>query len=96
LYRFTRRYAKAEPLFVRSLAIREEQLGANHPDTAASLNNLAGLYESTGRYKEAEPLYVRAVAIAEDKLCIDHPSTQTICKNLQILRQQLAPPPMNY
>jgi hypothetical protein len=35
---------------------------------------------------------VRAVEISEDKLGINHPSTQAIRENLQILRQQLAPP----
>lgn len=95
LYNAMGRYTEAEPLYVRSLAIREQELGANHPDTAASLNNLAGLYESTGRYSEAEPLYVRAVGIAEDKLGINHTNTQTIRKNLQILRQQLDPLRMN-
>jgi hypothetical protein len=33
-----------EPLYVRSLSIREQHLGADHPDTASSLNNLALLY----------------------------------------------------
>ncbi len=73
----------------RSLAIREKELGANHPNTAVSLNNLAGLYESTGRYTEAEPLYVRAVEIVENNLGINHPSTQIFRTNLQIIRQQL-------
>ena len=38
------RYSEAEPLFQRSLSIWEQQLGADHPDTASSLNNLAALY----------------------------------------------------
>ncbi|MFZ4557221.1 MAG: tetratricopeptide repeat protein [Pseudanabaena sp.] len=33
--------------------MRERQLGADHPDVASSLNNLAGLYESQGKYSEA-------------------------------------------
>ena len=41
----------------RALAIHEKALGAEHPDTAASLNNLANLYYATGPYAEAEPLY---------------------------------------
>lgn len=36
-------YAKAEPLFQRSLAIREKALGPDHPDLATPLNNLAEL-----------------------------------------------------
>ncbi len=36
-------YAKAEPLYQRALAIREAALGAEHPDLAATLANLANL-----------------------------------------------------
>ena len=40
-------------------------LGPEHPDTLASVNNLAGLYEATGRYEAAEPLYQRALEASE-------------------------------
>ncbi len=82
LYESQGRYSEAEPLYLRSLAIREEQLGANHPDTATSLNNLAYLYQSTGRYLEAEPLYVRSLAISEEQLGVSHPDTATSLNNL--------------
>lgn len=39
-------HAEAEPLFRRSLAIREKALGPQHPDVAQSLNNQAGLLEA--------------------------------------------------
>ena len=42
-------------------AIREQQLGFLHSDTAQSLNNLAVLYGQQGRYEEAEPLLQRAL-----------------------------------
>jgi hypothetical protein len=48
-------------------------LGADHPDVAASLNNLAGLYRAQGRYGEAEPLYRRSLQIVEQQLGADHP-----------------------
>ena len=38
-------------------------LGPEHPNTATSLNNLAGLYDSQGRYGEAEPLLRRGIGI---------------------------------
>jgi tetratricopeptide (TPR) repeat protein len=63
LYRAQGQYAQAEPLFKRSLAIREKALGPDHPDVATSLNNLAALFRKTGREKEAEALEKRAAAI---------------------------------
>ena len=38
--------------YKRSLAIQEKVLGPDHPDVAASLSNLAGLYRAEGRYTE--------------------------------------------
>jgi Tetratricopeptide repeat len=46
LYDNQGQYAKAEPLYQRPLAIREKALGPEHPDVAASLNNLAWLYHN--------------------------------------------------
>ena len=40
----------------RALEARERVLGKEHPDTLASVNNLASLYQAQGRYGEAEPL----------------------------------------
>jgi tetratricopeptide (TPR) repeat protein len=82
-------YAEAEPLYVRSLAISEEQLGANHPDTATSMNNLAGLYESTGRYAEAESLYVRSLAIRKEQLGANHLDTASSLNNLAHLYESM-------
>ena len=36
-------YAEADPLYARSLAIREKVLGLEHPDVASSLSNRAEL-----------------------------------------------------
>ncbi|KKI98295.1 tetratricopeptide repeat family protein, partial [Prochlorothrix hollandica PCC 9006 = CALU 1027] len=68
--------------YQRSLAIREQELGANHPDTAQGLNNLALLYYSMGRYEEALPLYRRSLAICEQELGANHPDTATSLNNL--------------
>jgi tetratricopeptide (TPR) repeat protein len=66
---------EAEPLYQRALMIREGQLGAEHPDTAQSLDNLALLYDNQGRYGEAEPLRKSALAIRERQLGAEHPDT---------------------
>jgi CHAT domain-containing protein/tetratricopeptide (TPR) repeat protein len=85
LYRAQGRYAEAEPLCKRSLAITEKALGPDHPDVAQSLNNLALLYRAQGRYAEAEPLYKRALAIFEKALDPDHPFVGTSLNNLAAL-----------
>lgn len=41
------RYDLAEPLYKRSLSIREKALGPDHPDVGTSLNNLANPYQAT-------------------------------------------------
>ena len=79
------RYAEAEPLLQRALAIWEQQLGPEHPDTALSLNNLAILYRVQGKYEQAEPLYVRALAIYEQQLGPQHPDTASSLNNLAYL-----------
>ncbi len=66
------RYAEAEPLHQRALAIRERALGPDHLDVAQSLNNLAVLFHGQGRTAEAEPLQQRALAIRERALGPDH------------------------
>jgi tetratricopeptide (TPR) repeat protein len=71
----------------KSLNISEQELGANHPDTATSLTNLASLYELTGRYAEAEPLLMRSLAIDEEQLGANHPSTTVSLNNLAVLYQ---------
>ena len=85
LYYAQGKYAEAEPLYQRSLAIREKALGPEHPDVAQSLNNLAELYRTQGKYAEAEPLYQRALAILEKALGPEHPNVATALNNLALL-----------
>jgi tetratricopeptide (TPR) repeat protein/DNA-binding XRE family transcriptional regulator len=79
------RYREAEPLLVRALAIREQQLGPDHSYTASSLNGLAELYEHQGKYEQAASLYMRALAICEQQLGPQHLNTATGLNNLAIL-----------
>ena len=72
LYSAQGKYAEAEPLYKRSLAITEKALGPEYPDVATSLNNLALLYSAQGKYAEAEPLYKRSLAILEKAVGPEH------------------------
>ena len=49
LYNKLHRYAEAEPLYKRSLAIRQTVLGPDHPDTVKSLDRLAEVYHAEGK-----------------------------------------------
>jgi tetratricopeptide (TPR) repeat protein len=79
------KYDEAELLYRRALAIREKVLGPDHPDVAASLNNLATLLDKQGKYDEAEPLYRRALAIRKKVLGPDHPDVAASLNNLAAL-----------
>jgi tetratricopeptide (TPR) repeat protein len=80
-------YAQARPLYERALAIREKARGPDHPNTATSLNNLAGLLQAQGDLPGARPLYERALAIREKARGPDHPDTATSLNNLAGLLQ---------
>ena len=81
------RWREGEPLAVRAMQVRERVLGAEHPDTLTSVNNLAALYRGQGRYAEAEPLYQRAVTVSERVLGPEHPDTLSSVDNLAALYQ---------
>ncbi len=46
LYQAQGKYAEAEPLYKRALAIDEKALGPEHPNVANDLSNLAILYQT--------------------------------------------------
>ncbi len=60
LYHAQGKDAEAEPLYQRSLAIREKALGPEHPDVATSLENYAALLRQTARADQAERMEARA------------------------------------
>ncbi|MEL6470173.1 MAG: tetratricopeptide repeat protein [Cyanobacteria bacterium J06623_4] len=57
------RYQQAEWFYRRSLKLRKEKLGDQHPDFAIVLSDLAGLYCEQERYGEAEALLKQALHI---------------------------------
>ena len=75
----------AEPLIRRALEASERVLGAEHPDTLGSVNNLAGLLSRKGDYAGAQPLYERALEARERVLGAEHPQTLGSVNNLAYL-----------
>ena len=58
-------------------------LGEEHPDTATSYNNLAGVYASEGEYKRALIFYRKSYNILLLKFGQNHPYTQIVYENMQ-------------
>jgi tetratricopeptide (TPR) repeat protein len=69
------RYAEAEPLYKKAVAIDESELGETHLTTASSYHNLATLYVSQKRYNESEVLFKKVLAIRVKVLGESHPET---------------------
>ena len=59
------KFAEAEHLYRMALKCLEEALGAEHPDTVSSINNLARVLAGQSDYAGAETLYRRALAVSE-------------------------------
>jgi tetratricopeptide (TPR) repeat protein len=81
------KFAEAEPLMRRALAVDERTFGPNHPNVATCLNNLAALLHDTNRIEEAESLYRRALAIDEQRFNADDSRVATCLNNLAQLLQ---------
>ncbi len=62
------RDAGAEPLYKRSLAIREKALGPEPPAVATSLENYADLLRKTGRVSEATKMETRAKQASDNQI----------------------------
>ncbi|MEX1364564.1 MAG: tetratricopeptide repeat protein, partial [Nannocystaceae bacterium] len=56
------------------LSMREEVLGADHPDVASTRNSLANVLNAQGKYEEAVAEHRRALAVAHRALGPDHPT----------------------
>ena len=67
---------EAEPLFLRSLAIREKALGPDHPHVAAGCSCLGAFYYEQAKPAEAKPLLERAVAICTAAFGPEHSNTK--------------------
>ena len=65
LYHTQGKYAEAELLHKRALAILEKSLGPDHPDVATSLENYAALLRKMNREADAVQMEARAKAIRE-------------------------------
>ena len=71
------------------LDIREKELGPDHVDVAASLNNIAVLLKTSGQFEEAEEMYNRSIAIKEKALGPNHPQVSLPVQCILVVCQPL-------
>ena len=79
----------------RALAIDESSFGADHPNVAKDLNNLAQLLQDTNRLGEAEPLMRRAIIAILNftrKTGHEHPQLNLVLENYAGLLAEIALP----
>lgn len=75
-------YASALEWYQKALRIRESVLGKDHPDTATTYNNIAGVYYAQGDYASALEWYSKALHVNESILGQNHPDTVTTYNNI--------------
>ncbi len=75
-------YSQALVWYHKNLRICEKVLGTEHPATATSYNNIAGVYTRQGQYDKALEWYQKALRIREKVLGTEHPATATSYNNI--------------
>jgi predicted ATP-binding protein involved in virulence len=81
-------YPQAESLERQALLIKQNALGEEHPDTLASISNLATTLSQMGDLPSAQALQEKALEIYRRVLGEEHPDTLTSINNMaETLRQ---------
>jgi serine/threonine protein kinase len=73
---------EAIPLFTKALATRRSQMGGDHFETLASMNNLALAYGDAGKPNQALPLFEETVKLMKARFGLDNRSTLNAMNNL--------------
>jgi hypothetical protein len=72
------------------MAITKKVLGEEHPDFAASLNNLAILKYNQKQYNESLGLITSAHKIFQKTLGADHPNTKKTLEGIKTIEKTLS------
>ncbi len=82
-------YTNAAAMHRRALELRKKLFGAEHPDVASSLNDLAQALYGEGKWADAEATHRAALAMRRKLLGNDHVATAQSLNNLgEALRKQ--------
>lgn len=78
------KYGEAEKHLRAMVKVMERVLGAEHPDTLGSRNNLADNLEHQGKHTAAEQEHRAVLKIQERVLGAEHPDTAQSCHDLAV------------
>jgi CHAT domain-containing protein len=92
LYLGEKRYADAEPLYRRWLAIIEKTRGADHLDVRLPLDALAALHERQDKHAEALPFRERALTIVKKARAAAHGDVKKAVDALASLYEKVGQP----
>ena len=73
---------KALEYYNKDLVITLATLGADHPSTAGTYNNMGAVYNNKGEYDKALEYYNKALEIRLATLGADHPNTKLVQENV--------------
>jgi tetratricopeptide (TPR) repeat protein len=76
------RSGEAEPLYLESLELCRKSYGAEHPQTAFALDNLALHFTAMGDAQRAEPLFRESLAMLQKVYGAEHPEVAQTMGNL--------------
>ncbi|MFA7024753.1 MAG: tetratricopeptide repeat protein [Candidatus Cloacimonadaceae bacterium] len=96
-YHYIQHYQKAEPLYLRVVKLRSEDLGSSSALLSPYLNNLGRFYKDTARYEMAEELLRKSLRIEH----IQDPRSTNVADRLNNLatlfaHKELLPKAMSY
>ena len=89
IYQDNGEYKIAMEYYDKALAIHENVLGADNPNTAAVYNNIACVYQGLDNYNKALEYCEKALTICENVLGTEHPDTATTHHNIAGIYQDM-------
>ena len=82
-------YPRALEYFQMSLDIQSGTLGKDHPDVAATYNNMGAVYDHQADYPRALEYYQMALDIKLGTLGKDHPRTKDVQRSIDIVKGKM-------
>jgi len=84
-----KRLDEAIDVYLEALAIQERSQGKGHPNTAASLFNLAQLYRDTDRFDLSAEYFEQVIQVDEKSLGAEHPYVADDLEEFAKLRRRM-------